>query len=256
MKKLFILISASVAALAASSLLADTLELANGELHEGNFIGSSNGIIMFDTGAGIEAFPESEVVGLFFSSGVETAESRIDAGSPGRITVPAGTRLVIRTTENIDSRQHSAGHRFRGQLEGALVVDGVTAVPRGSWVHGRISQASQAGRVAGSSQLAAEFTDVMINDQLIPISTGVLAAETGGEAARTVGRTARAAALGGLIGGSSGARTGARVGVGASILTRGSSINIPRGTIVETTLSAPLTVPMPPRFPRRHAPIA
>lgn len=84
----------------------------------------------------------------------------------------------------------------------------------------------------------------MINDQLIPMSTGALVAETGGEGRRTVGRTARAAAVGGLIGGSSGARTGARVGVGASILTSGSSVNIPRGTILETTLGAALTVPL------------
>ncbi len=242
MKKLFVLIIAAISTFTASALLADTLELANGQLHEGSFVGSSNGIIMFDTGTGIEAFPQDQVVGLFFSDGVATAESILEADSGGQIIVPAGTRLVIRTTDNIDSRQHSAGHRFRGQLEGALVVDGVTAVPRGSFVHGRISQASQGRRVAGSSELAAEFTDIMINDQLLPISTGTLAAETGGEAARTVGRTARAAAVGGLIGGSSGARTGARVGVGASILTIGASINIPRGTIVETTLSAPLTI--------------
>ena len=68
--------------------------------------------------------------------------------------------------------------------------------------------------------------------------------QTGGEAGRTVGRTARAAAVGGLIGGSSGARTGARVGLGASILTSGASVNIPRGTIVETSLTAALTLPV------------
>ncbi len=242
MKKFFTLISAAVAVLAASTLLADTLELADGELLEGSFIGSSNGVIMFDTGGGIEAFQESEVVGVFFSSGVATAESLVDDSQPSRITVPAGTRLVIRTTETIDSSQHSAGHRFRGQLEGALVVDGVTAAARGTWLHGRISQASQSGRAVGSSELAVEFTDIMIDEQLLPISTGTLAAQTGSEAGRTVGRTARAAALGGLIGGSSGARTGAKVGVGASILTSGSSINIPRGTIVETSLTAPLTI--------------
>ena len=242
MKKLFVLIIAAVSALAASSLLADTLELANGELHEGSFIGSSNGIIMFDTGAGIEAFPQDQVVGLFFSDGVETAEAAVEADVGGQIIVPAGTRLVIRTTDTIDSSQHGAGHRFRGQLEGALVVDGVTAIPRGSWVHGRISQANQAGRVAGSSELAAEFTDIMVDDQLLPISTGTLAAQASGEAGRTVRRTARNAALGGLIGGSSGARTGAAVGAGAALLTSGASVNIPRGTILETTLSAALTV--------------
>jgi hypothetical protein len=242
MKKLFVLIIAGISALTASSLLADTLELANGQLHEGTFIGSSNGIVMFDTGAGVEAFPQDQVIGLFFSNGVATAEAMMEEPSGGQIIVPAGTRLVIRTTDTIDSSQHSAGHRFRGQLEGALVVDGVTVVARGSFVHGRLTQANQAGRVAGSSELAAEFTDIMVDDQLLPISTGTLAAQTSGEAGRTVRRTARNAALGGLIGGSSGARTGAAVGAGAALLTSGASINIPRGTILETTLSAPLTV--------------
>jgi hypothetical protein len=224
-------------------VVADTLELADGTILEGNFVGSSNGIIMFDTGDGIEAFPESEVVGVFFSSGVATAEAAAASVASSR-TVTAGTRLVIRTTETIDSSRHSAGHRFRGQLESALVVDGVTVVPRGTFVHGRVTQAQRSGRAVGRSELAIEFTDLMIHDVLVPISTSGLQAQTQGEAGRTVGRTARAAALGGLIDGSSGARTGARVGAGASILTSGASINVPRGTILEVNLAAPLTVQM------------
>ena len=149
---------------------------------------------------------------------------------------------VIRTADTIDSSRHSAGHRFTGQLEGALVVDGVTVAPRGAYVHGRITQAGQARRLAGTAELAIEFTDIVIDGQLVPISTTGIQAQTGNEAARTVGRTARSAAIGGLIGGSSGARTGARVGAGASLLTSGASINVPAGTIIETTLAAPLEV--------------
>ena len=242
MKKLLTALAAA-STLIVASVFADTLELADGTLLEGNFVGSSNGIVMFNTGASIEAFPESEVVGIFLSSGVATAEAKAQAPAPTMLTVPAGTRLVIRTSDTIDSRRHSAGHRFRGQLEGALMVNGVTAVPRGTFLYGRISQAQQAGRLAGSSELAIEFTDVMINDQLIAISTSGLQAQGGNEAGRTVGRTARAAALGGLAGGSRGARTGARVGAGASLVTRGSSINIPAGTILESSLSAALNLP-------------
>jgi len=244
MRKLFTFVVCTMMVAFSGIAMSDTLELANGDIFEGDFIGSSNGIIMFDTGDGIEAFPESDVVGVFFSSGVETAIAHVEASGPASLTVPVGTRLVIRTVESIDSRQHSAGHRFRGQLEGALVVDGVTVAPRGTFVHGQIVAASQSGRAVGSSSLVAQFTDLMIDDQLIPISTGTLGAQTSGEAGRTVGRTARAAAIGGLIDGSSGARTGARVGVGASILTSGASINIPRGTILETTLTTTLVVPL------------
>jgi hypothetical protein len=239
MKKLLTTLAAA-STLIVGSVFADTLELADGTLLEGNLVGSSNGIIMFNTGASIEAFPENEVVGIFLSSGVATAEARALAPAPTMLTVPTGTRLVIRTSDTIDSRRHSAGHRFRGQLEGALMVNGVTAVPRGTFLYGRISRAQQSGRLAGSSELAIEFTDVMINDQLIAISTSGLQAQGGNEARRTVGRTARAAAIGGLAGGSRGARTGARVGAGASLVTQGSSINIPAGTIMETSLSAAL----------------
>ena len=227
-----------ISALAAGSLFADTIELADGRLLEGDFVGSSNGIIMFNTGGSIEAFPEDKVVGIFLSAGVATKE----AMSADSVTVPTGTRLVIRTADAIDSSRHPVGHRFIGQLEGALVVDGVTVAPRGAYVHGRITQAGQARRLAGTAELALEFTDVVIDGQLVPISTTGIQAQTGNEAARTVGRTARSAAIGGLIGGSSGARTGARVGAGASLLTSGASINVPAGTIIETTLAAPLEV--------------
>ena len=239
MRKFVILVFSLIVSLFSGLLVADMLELADGTLLEGDFVGSSNGIIMFNTGDGIEAFPEDQVVGLFLSAGVATAEA-LSREDPNAVTIPSGTRLVIRTTDTIDSSRHSAGHRFRGQLESALVVNGVTAAPRGTFVHGRITQAQQSGRMVGSSELALEFTDLMIDDVLVPISTGGMSAQTQGEGARTVGRTARAAALGGLVGGSSGARTGARVGAGASILTRGASINVPRGTIVETSLTAPV----------------
>lgn len=243
----------ALAALLSTAAVADTIELADGTLLEGNLVGMSNGIMMFDTGAGIEAFPESEVVAIYNTEGVATRESQQQAApapeaktpaKPKTATAPSGTRLVIRMSESIDTRRHSAGHRFRAQLESALTVNGATIAPRGTMVYGRIAQAKSGGRAVGSSELAIEFTDIMLNDQMYEIATDGLKAQTGNEAKRTAGRTARAAALGGLYGGSSSAKKGAKVGLGASILTSGSSINIPAGTLVETNLRTPLTVPL------------
>ncbi|MEP4149089.1 MAG: hypothetical protein ABJL54_17860 [Halioglobus sp.] len=236
--------------LAAASLLAvglataDTLELADGTLLEGDLVGSSNGIIMFNTGDEIEAYPESEVVGIYLSDGVATRQQE-QQRQPQTITVSEGTRLVIRMSETIDTKRHSAGHRFRGQLESALVVNGVTVARRGTTVYGRIVGASQAGRIGGSSNMTVEFTDLLVDDQMHSMRTQGLKAQGKNEAGRTAGRTARAAALGGLYGGSSSAKKGAKVGLGASILTSGASINIPAGTLVETNLAAPLNLPHP-----------
>lgn len=223
-------------------LMADTLELSDGAILEGDFVGSSNGIIMFNTGDGIEAYPEDQVTGVFFSSGAENALAQASAPPAPVLTVPAGTRMVIRTVEDVDTRRHGAGHRFRGQLENALVADGVTVAPRGTFVHGVIAAASSAGNVAGSASLSMEFTDILINDDLYPIATTALQAQSANEAGRTVQRTARAAAVGALIDGKSGARTGMKVGAGVSVLTSGASINVPRGTLLETSLRTPLVV--------------
>jgi hypothetical protein len=227
---------------ATSYVAADSLELADGTILEGDLVGSSNGIVMFNVGGSVEAFPESEVVGIFLSEGVATAQAMAAAPSQPVAFVPAGTRLVIRMADTVDSKRHAAGHKFRGQLEGALVVDGITMVPRGTILYGTVTGSSSSGRAVGSSSMAIEFTDIMIDDQLFPIATGPLAAQSGNEGGRTVGRTARSAALGGLIGGSSGAKTGAKVGLGASILTSGSSINIPAGTLLETELRVQLNI--------------
>ncbi len=239
MPRHLILLAAVFAIFISSPILADSIELSDGSVLEGDFIGSSNGVIMFDTGEGIEAYKEDEVLGVFFSSGVDAAEAEAQAPA---LTVPVGTRLVIRTVENVNTQQHGAGHRFRGQLEGAIVVGGVTVAPRGTFLHGRISSSKQSGRVVGNSELTLEFTDIMIDDQLFPIATSGLMAQTGPEAGRTVARSARTAAVGGLIGGSKGAKKGAKIGAGVSILTSGASINVPRGTLLETTLRTPLVI--------------
>lgn len=224
---------------------ADTLELLDGSLIEGEFVGSSNGIIMFNTGESIEAYREVEVAGIYLGKDATRPESA-NANKPvaATATIPSGTRLIVRTTDTIDSRQHKAGHRFRAQLESAIVIDGITVAPRGTFVHGRITGSSQSGRAVGSAELALEFTDIMIDDQLFEIVTQGLQGKTDNEATKTVARTARAALLGGLIDGKSGAKTGAKVGAGASLLTGGKSILVQRGTILETRLRAPVSVPV------------
>ena len=238
LKLLTLLLAATVCSFA----FADTLELADGSVLEGDFVGSSNGIIMFNTGESIEAFPEKEVVGIFISEGVATAQELAAGSNAPGISAPAGTRLVLRMVDTVDSKKHKTGHKFRAQLESALVVDGVTLAPRGAMVYGTVVASQQSARAVGKSALAMEFTDIMIDERLYPIATQGLAAQSGGEGGRTLGRTARAAALGGLVDGSSGAKTGAKVGAGVSILTGGESIFVPSGTLLETSLRMPLNI--------------
>jgi hypothetical protein len=244
----FIASTIAAATIVLGAAFADTLELTDGTSLEGKFVGSSNGIIMFQIDGDIEAYPEAEVEGISLDSGAAATQKAVEpkvqtSTKSASVTIPSGTRLVIRTSDSIDSRKHGAGHKFRGQLEGAITVDGMTVVTSGTVLHGQIVQARSGGRAVGSSEMTIEFTDIMIDNQLFEIATTDLQSKTANETGKTARRTLRAAAIGGLIDGSDGAKTGAKVGVGVSVLTRGSSINVPAGTILETTLRVPLNLP-------------
>src|SRR6516162_7445847 len=85
------------------------------------------------------------------------------AAAQKKITVPAGTRILIRTVDAIDSSKQKTGFRFTASLETNLQVEDTVVAPRGSTVYGRLAQASSAGRMSGSSQLTLELTDIVIN---------------------------------------------------------------------------------------------
>jgi hypothetical protein len=157
-------------------------------------------------------------------------------------TLPVGTRLVVRTTQALSSQAHKEGHKFTAALESDLKVGDAVVVKKGSTVYGKLVTAKKSRRLIGKSELTISFTDVLVDNQMVPMSTtGIKAVseKTGRQSAR---RTLRGAAIGGLIDGKDGARTGAKVGAGVSVLTRGKQVNIPTGSLLEFTLSQPLAI--------------
>ena len=163
--------------------------------------------------------------------------------APTGVVIPAGTRMMVRMHDSVNTKQHKAGHRFYMTLEADLVVDGKTVAPRGSVVYGVIAGAQSSGRLVGKSSLTLQPTDIMIGSRMYPIqSTQIQAVGATGSGSKTVGRTARAAAIGGLANGSKGAKTGAKIGLGASLLSDDGQIQVPSGTLVEFSIAAPTTL--------------
>jgi predicted lipid-binding transport protein (Tim44 family) len=112
-------------------------------------------------------------------------------------------------------------------------------------VFGIVHDASQAGNLVGQSELEMAFTDLQINGMLFPIqSQGVKA--VGEKSGRdTAKKVAAGALIGGAFGGGSGAAKGAAIGGGAALLTRGKSVKVAAGTMLELTLLAAAKVPAP-----------
>ena len=167
------------------------------------------------------------------------------------ITVPAGTRILIRTIDPIDSSKQQAGYRFTASLETNLQADNVVIAPRGTKVYGRLASAESAGRMSGSSELTLELTDIMINGTAYPLLTSTYEVKGQGEGKKTakkvVGGAGLGALIGGIAGGGKGAGIGALAGAGAGTAVaatkKGQQLSIPSETLLEFRLQQPASLP-------------
>lgn len=169
-----------------------------------------------------------------------------------KVTVPAGTRILIRTVDPIDSSKQKTGYRFKASLETNLQVENAVVAPRGTVVYGRLAQASSAGRMSGSSQLTLELTDIVINGTSYPLITSTYEIKGKGEGKKTAGKVLGGAGLGALIGGIAGGGTGAAIGVvagaaGGTALAaskKGEQLQIPSESLLEFRIEQPASLPI------------
>lgn len=169
-----------------------------------------------------------------------------------RITVPAGTRILVRMVDSIDSSKQKTGYRFTATLETNLQAEDTVVAPRGSTLYGRLAQASSAGRMSGSSALTLELTDIVISGTSYPLLTSTYEikgkGEGGNTAKKVVGGAGLGALIGGLAGGGKGAGIGALAGAGAgtavSAAKKGEQLQIPSETLLEFRLQQPVSLPV------------
>jgi hypothetical protein len=229
---------------------ADTLILKNGLTLEGNFKGGTEGTIRFETSGAVQEIAITEVKSITFTpSQTETQTGSQTIAPPAAVVtsemvpvasgtkIPAGTKLMIKTAEDISTASHQKGAKFKCVLEADLVFKGSIIAPKGSEVYGVVIE-SIGGRRVGNQIIVVSFNQISLKGQLVAMETDEVGAEGGrGGAARAVG-------AGALIGAAAGdAAAGAAVGAGIALLAGGKHIQIPAGTIVEVSLKQEIAVP-------------
>jgi hypothetical protein len=250
--------------LLAAAAAADTLELKDGRVLQGTFMGGTQNTVRFMVDNEVKVFQRADVLAITFGS-TTAAAAKTPAKSPSKsataksttatrsVTVPAGTRLLVRMIDSVDSETNKVGDRFRASLEEDLVVEDVVVAPVGSDVHGRLAEVKEAGRLTGRSELKLELTEIVINGQPWSIVSGdyeVSGKGRGGDTAKKAAiGAAVGAAVGAIAGGGKGAAIGAGVGAGAGtaiqVFTKGEKVQVPSETMLEFALEQPLTVRIP-----------
>lgn len=164
------------------------------------------------------------------------------------VTVPAGTSLLIRMIDTVDSSKNAIGSRFTATLETDLEVAGTLVAPAGTKVYGRLAQSKEAGRMAGKSELRLELTEIVVNGIACPILSSDYQAKgksSGGRSAkRILGGTGLGAVIGGIAGNAGmGAAIGAVAGTTAALVQKGEKVSIPSETLLEFRLQKPASLP-------------
>ena len=189
----------------------------------------------------------------------EKAESQ-----PGTVVLPAGTKVPLKLTQAISTKNARAGDNVYAETTFPITVDNRMAIPPGTYVQGKISSVQRAGRVKGRAELHIHFTSLIFPsgytlmlpgavDQVpgaehaaIKDKEGTIQAE--GKGGKTAASAAEYGATGAVVGGLSrggkgalvGGGIGAAAGLAIATLTRNTEVRMEPGTTLEMILQRPL----------------
>lgn len=226
---------------------ADVLELKNGVVLNGKYLGGSAGTLRFETDAGVQVLETSQLIALTFTTPAPPAPapapSPTPAAAPAPVTqpqtatLPAGTMLLVRIMDSVSSK-NPAGTRFTTRLEYDLPASGGGIVKGGTMIYGRVQSSTQAGRAVGRSTLDLRLAQMVIAGQ--PVSILTSGYQQAGQA--SIAKAAKGAAAGAAIGAIAGdAGKGAAIGAVAGAMVRGQTITVTPGTLLEFTLTQPVS---------------
>lgn len=273
---------ALLALLSAMSLAsADTLVLRNGSRIDGTFMGGDSRSIRFAAGNQVNTYAVGDVESVRFVDDSETSSSQnppgpVQAqapppaspyppvapavppaaapppadtgGGPIGVELPAGTNIVIRLIDPVDSDIDHLGQSYRASVDQPVVVDGQTVIPRGADLVAVLTNAQKAGKLEGKTALTIDLQSLTVDGRKYDIQTGSVTQASTSQTERSAkvigGTAALGAIIGAIAGGGKGAAIGTLAGAGAGtaaqVATSGSHVKIPSETRLTFSLTHPL----------------
>ena len=166
------------------------------------------------------------------------------------VVVPAGTTLVLELQQTLSSHETPAGAAFDARVAQEVSVAGRVAIPAGTKVRGRVTEAHPAKKVGGRAILSLSFDEIETPEgDSVAISARLAQSgksEVAKDAAIIGGSTLGGAILGEAVDEGEGTVVGAVVGgiagtIGA-LKTKGKPVVLPAGSTLPIVLEQPVTV--------------
>jgi hypothetical protein len=183
-----------------------------------------------------------------------SASAALDKVNPepaAKVVIPAGTRFRVALLDAVSSDKSRPGESFMASLAEPIVVDGKTALDKGTKIRGRVVDSKESGRVKGRASIELLLTEIVRPDgETVSITTkpyrAVAESTKKRDAAIIGGGAGLGAAIGAIAGGGKGALIGAAVGGGAGtgtvLATKGKEIHYAPETRIPFTLAEPVEI--------------
>jgi hypothetical protein len=167
------------------------------------------------------------------------------------IELPAGTNLVVRMIDGVDSETAHVGQTFNAALDAPLMApSGETVAPRGADVLIKLVDAKESGKLTGRAELTLDLVSIKVDGRMVDINTQTVSRESASRGEKTAkvagGAAVAGAVLGGILGGGKGALGGAAAGgaagAGVEAVTKGQKVKVPSETRLTFVLDTPIKI--------------
>ncbi len=161
---------------------ADTLELRDGRVLKGKYLGGTQAVLRFEINGEVQTFNTTDAVALTFTGNAGRSapaaalapaavpsNSMAGSASGGDVTIPAGQSLLVRMIDGVDSAKNHVGDVFHGSLETDVTVGNTIVARKGTDVYGRLANAEKSGTFTGKSELQLELTRMVIDGKDYPV---------------------------------------------------------------------------------------
>ena len=249
-----LIVSASV------SLDADRIRMRSGKVIEGMFIGGDSKTVrlLLDDGT-VSEVKLADTVAVEFSERKPAPPPAPPAPRPAAtptpppqqkaVTVPAGTVVNVRLTQEIDVDASAAGQRFKGIVDDPVMVGGAIVIPRGAAAMLQAVKVEQSGSMKGSDKITLKLNGVNFGGMVYEVSSTYVESKGKGEGKKTARKVGGGAGLGAIVGGIAGGGEGAAIGAaiggvtGAAVASGGKEhLKLPAETRLQFQLAAAVSI--------------
>lgn len=266
-------------AILAGTLAADTVVMRDGRTITGEYLGGDSRRVRVAVGDRVDSLNVDEISEIKFGAATTAAKPAASSAAPrerreilrpdpvappvrsstaasakpatarrASAEVPAGTTVVIRMIDDVDSERDGVGQTFRASIDEAVVVGEQTVIDRGANVVAKLVADREAGRLSGRTELTLDLVSIEVYGRPVDVLTHEVTQAGESRTNRTAkvvgGTAALGAVIGAIAGGGKGAAIGAVSGAAAGgavqVMTKGQKVRIPSETRLTFTLQQPL----------------